>query len=151
VAKTARPVKPKPTPTPVQPPPPVEAASPAPPPETPAPPVQAAEPVAGSPPAPAPPTPEPESGATTGARAIYQPMPEIPPELRRQAMRAVAVVRFTIAPDGTARVELREATPDPQLNRILISAFAKWRFFPATERGKPVASSLTLRVPISVE
>jgi len=85
------------------------------------------------------------------ARAIFQPMPEIPPELRRQAMHLVAVVEFAIAPDGTAQAVLREATPDPALNRVLIAAFARWRFFPALEQGKPIASTLTLRVPISVE
>ncbi len=66
-------------------------------------------------------------------------------------MQVVAVVRFTIAADGSAKAELREATPDPQLNRILAVTFGKWRFFPAMERGKPVASTLTLRVPITVE
>jgi protein TonB len=131
---------------------------PAPPTETPAPwptlPSQSTattEPVAAPAPAPASRTTVPASGGTTGARAIFQPTPEIPPELRRQAMKIVAVVQFTIAADGSAKAELREATPDPRLNRILVVTFGKWRFFPAMERGKSVASTLTLRVPITVE
>ena len=110
---------------------------------------------------PAPPIPSPAAtpsapsqapgGGTTAARAIVQPMPDIPPELRRQALRLVAVVRFAIAADGSARAELTEATPNPELNRVLLQAFARWRFFPATEQGRPVASELTLRVPITVE
>lgn len=91
------------------------------------------------------------AGGTSGARAIEQPMPEIPPELRRYALSLVAVVKFTIAADGAAKAELAEATPDPRLNRALLEAFRRWRFFPAMQDGKPISSVLVLRVPIRVE
>lgn len=55
------------------------------------------------------------------------------------------------AADGSATAELEEATPDPRLNQVLLAAFQRWRFFPATEHGQPVASTLVLRVPIKVE
>lgn len=113
-------------------------------------------PRSAAPPSPPPPPPQrPEedglSGGTGAARAIIQPTPVIPPELRRHAMNLVAIVRFTIAADGAAKAELEEATPDLRLNQVLLDAFQRWRFFPATERGKPVASTLTLRVPVKVE
>jgi protein TonB len=62
----------------------------------------------------------------------------------------VAVVRFTIGTDGAATPELEESTPDPQINRLLLDTFRRWRFFPAMQEGKPVTSTLVLRVPITV-
>lgn len=112
-------------------------------------------------PAPSPTTEQPSStpqpspdkgpaGGTSGARAIFQPLPDIPADLRRHALDVVARVRFTIASDGTATAELIEATPDPRLNQVLLETFLKWRFFPAVEQGKPTASVLVLTVPISI-
>ena len=90
------------------------------------------------------------SGERMSARALYQPLPEIPEELRRQNLEAVAVARFRVAADGSAQVELVRATNDTRLNQALLGALARWRFFPAMEEGRPVASELEIRVPISV-
>jgi protein TonB len=91
------------------------------------------------------------AGGTAGARAILQPKPEIPEQLRHQAINLVAIVHFAIAPDGSATATLDQPTPDPRLNRVLLDAFRRWRFFPALDHGKPVASTLTLRVPVTVD
>jgi len=85
-----------------------------------------------------------------GARALYQPLPEIPEDLRRRAIDLVAVARFHVSANGSAEVELIEPTPDPNLNRALMETLRKWRFFPAMEAGKPVASVVDIRIPISV-
>ena len=77
-------------------------------------------------------------------------MPQIPDALRRHRIDAVAVVRFSVAPDGSTTVELREATDDPRLNQVLLEGFKRWRFFPALAHDRPVASILELRVPIEV-
>jgi len=47
------------------------------------------------------PVPEPPQlgGASAGARAIYQPMPQIPDELRRRRLDAVAIVVFHVKPE----------------------------------------------------
>jgi protein TonB len=92
----------------------------------------------------------PPSGNTAGARAVYQPLPEVPEELRHRAVELVAVARFRVAPDGSAEVELMTPTPDPAFNRVLLEALRKWRFFPKIEAGKPVASAVDVRIPISV-
>ena len=75
----------------------------------------------------------------------------IPPELRHHAINLVAVVRFAVAADGSATAELEQATPDLRLNQILLDTFRRWRFFPATRHGQPVASTVTQRVPVRVE
>jgi protein TonB len=85
-----------------------------------------------------------------GARALYQPLPEIPEELRRRAIDLMAVARFRVAANGSAEVELIEPTPDAALNRALLETLKRWRFFPALEGGKPQASTIEIRIPISV-
>jgi len=102
-------------------------------------------------PVPAPPVASaPPSGGNMGARALYQPLPEIPEDLRRRAIDLVAVARFRVSANGTAEVELIEPTPDPSLNRALMETLRKWRFFPAMEAGKPIASVVDIRIPVSV-
>ena len=101
-------------------------------------------------PTPAPPVATaPASGGNTGARALYQPLPEITEELRRRAIDLVAVAPFHVAATGSADVEL-QPTPDAALNRALLDTLKKWRFFPALEGGKPQASTIKIRIPISV-
>jgi protein TonB len=123
------------------------------------------------PPAPAPPTTAPATqvpltalppsrgpqDATPGgtdsmsARAIYKPMPEIPEALRRRTIDLVAVARFRVDATGRAQVELVEPTSDPDLNRALLESLKRWRFFPATQAGRPVASTIDVRIPVSVK
>jgi len=86
-----------------------------------------------------------------GARAILKPMPEIPDALRHRALDLVAVARFRVAADGRAEVDLIEPTPDPQLNRALMEALRRWKFSPAVSAGRPVASTIDIRIPISVK
>jgi periplasmic protein TonB len=62
----------------------------------------------------------------------------------------VALARFDIRPDGTATVELVQPTPNPVLNRIILDTLKTWRFFPALDRGRPVASTQEVRVRLEV-
>jgi len=86
-----------------------------------------------------------------GARAIYKPLPEIPDTLRSRNLELVALARFKVAADGSAQVELIEPTSEPDLNRALLEALKRWRFFPAMQNGKAVASSVDIRIPVSVK
>jgi protein TonB len=120
--------------------------------------VAVAPPVAAAPPRPAPPAPaEPPPAAgdalgtgNSGARAIYQPLPEIPEALRRRRIELVTVARFEVSPSGSATVELITPTSEPELNRVLLETLKSWRFFPAMSQGKPVASAVEIRIPVSV-
>ena len=89
--------------------------------------------------------------ANSGARAIVQPMPKIPEDLRAEAFKSSALARFHIAVDGSAEVELVKPTPYPRLNRILLDSLKKWRFMPAIKSGKPVASTEEILVKIEVK
>lgn len=131
----------------------------APAPEAEAPVPQAAKPSAGMPATvPATPSPgvqspssAPPGGGQMGARAVYKPLPEIPDALRRRNLDLVALARFKVAADGSAQVELIEPTSEPDLNRALLDSLKRWRFFPAMQNGKPVASSVDIRIPVSVK
>jgi protein TonB len=81
---------------------------------------------------------------------LYQPKPEVPEALRHRSLELVALARFHIGADGGAQVELLEPTSDPELNRSLMETLRKWRFFPELRNGRPVASTLDIRIPISV-
>jgi len=89
-------------------------------------------------------------GGNMGARAIYNPLPEIPESLRRRSLELVAVARFRVAVNGNAQVELIQPTSEPELNQALLASLRRWRFFPAMQDGKPVASAIEIRIPISV-
>ena len=89
--------------------------------------------------------------ASSGARAIVQPMPQIPEDLRAEAFKSSALARFHIAVDGSAEVELARPTPIPRLNRILLDSLKKWRFIPAIRGGVPVASIEEILVKIEVK
>lgn len=101
-------------------------------------------------PAPAPHPPAPVDSGRAAARALYRPLPVIPDDLRGQAIEMEALARFDIKADGTATVVLVRPTPIPALNRIVLSTLATWRFFPAMEGGKPVASTQEVRVQLEV-
>ncbi len=75
------------------------------------------------------PSAAPPGGGQMGARAIFKPLPA----------------------DGSAQVELIEPTTDPELNHALLDSLKRWRFFPAMQNGKPVASSVDIRIPVSVK
>ncbi|MES2405714.1 MAG: energy transducer TonB [Pseudomonadota bacterium] len=149
--KVARPVAVQPTPQRMQTPPPAPKVA-LPPPPPPQPPPPQAEP------APVPP-PKPEPGPSTGqggtqqmgARALYQPKPKLPEDLRDETIHTVLVARFHIKPDGSATVELTQPTSNPLINQSFFNTLKTWRFFPAIQGGKPVASVLDVKLPIDVE
>jgi protein TonB len=87
---------------------------------------------------------------TAGARAIYAPVPEIPDELREDALDTVAVAHFKVGYDGQVEVTLVKPTINPQLNGILLDTLKQWKFFPAMKSGVAIDSQFDVRIPISV-
>jgi len=87
---------------------------------------------------------------SSGARAIYAPVPKIPDDLRENVFEAVAVAHFQVTFDGNARVSLVQPTSNPRLNSILIDTLKQWRFFPALRNGVAIDSEFDVRIPIAV-
>ncbi|TDN63034.1 outer membrane transport energization protein TonB [Paraburkholderia sp. BL10I2N1] len=109
------------------------------------------------------PSPSSDRGATTAerasagsapgnspARAIAQPLPSVPDELREQAYQTVAVARLVIHTDGSVAVELIKPTQYPRLNQIVVETLRSWRFFPAMQDGHPVETQQDIRVHFNV-
>jgi periplasmic protein TonB len=91
------------------------------------------------------------TGSTVGARALYDPAPSLPDDLRENAFSAEAVAHFIVNSDGTVQVSLTQPTPDPRLNQLILDTLRQWKFFPAMKDGVAIASELDVRIPISVE
>ena len=106
----------------------------------------------------APPPPPPPIAAPTasnaiahmGAKAIYQPLPQIPDDLRDEAISAIAMARFRINQDGTASVELLKPTQNPRINQLILNTLKTWKFFPALQDGKPIPSTQDIKVNVNV-
>lgn len=78
---------------------------------------------------------------------IYQPLPEIPDDLRFDAFNSYAIARFHIAKDGSVeRVELVRACSNPRLNQLLLKTLKNWRFNPNSK-----TSTQDIRVTFKVE
>jgi len=93
------------------------------------------------------------AGSTPGnspARAITQPLPSVPDDLREQAYQTIAIARFVIHTDGSVAVELIKPTQYPRLNQILVETLRSWRFFPAIQDGHPVETQQDIRVHFNV-
>lgn len=88
--------------------------------------------------------------ASGPARLVAQPLPELPDDLREDAYQFIAVARFAIHTDGSFDVTLIKPTPNPRLNRILMTTLYRWRFVPASEAGHPVESRQDVRVHFNV-
>ncbi len=139
VTHATAPVKPAPTPAPT---------APASPPAVPA----AVPPARPTPPAP---TPADSAGGNPGAegmgaRAVYQPTPDIPEALRQSSLHCVMSVQFAIGTDGHADVTLRHGCSDPRINQVVLTTLQTWRFFPAMQNDQPVASTLDMDIPIDI-
>jgi len=86
-----------------------------------------------------------------GAHAIYAPVPEIPDDLRENAIQTVAVAHFKVTYDGEVTVSLATKTDNPRLNEILLDKLKEWRFFPAMKNGVAIDSEFDLKIPITVQ
>jgi periplasmic protein TonB len=88
---------------------------------------------------------------STGARAIYAPVPKIPDDLREDTFESVAVAHFKVTYDGRVEIALVQPTSNPRLNEILIDTLKQWRFFPAMKKGVAIDSEFDVRIPIAVQ
>jgi hypothetical protein len=89
-------------------------------------------------------------GSHSEARLLTPSEPELPAELSDRAFSFDVTARLTIALDGAVtQVMLSQPTPEPYLNQALIVALQRWRYYPAVDAGKPVASTVEVNFTIS--
>jgi len=86
-----------------------------------------------------------------GAHAIYAPVPEIPDDLRENAIQTIAIAHFKVTSDGEVTVALETRTENSRLNEILLDTLKQWRFFPAMKNGVAIDSEFDLKIPITIQ
>lgn len=77
---------------------------------------------------------------------IYQPLPEIPDELRYEAFNSKVSARFFVLKNGAvANVELIKPSNNPKLNHLLLKSLREWKF-PANSSGFIQEVNVTFKV-----
>jgi TonB family protein len=88
-----------------------------------------------------------EKIASTKLKAIFNPLPSIPYDLREEAFVSEALARFYINADGSvAKVELIKPCINPRLNNLLLKSLRSWKFV-----ANSVDSTQDIRVSFKVE
>jgi protein TonB len=83
--------------------------------------------------------------------ADSQPKPQIPDDLRTEALDKTCVAEFTVGPDGApTNVKITQSTGNNELDRLALDAARKWKFKPATRDGQPIQSQVRLHVEFQV-
>lgn len=78
---------------------------------------------------------------------LFNPLPQIPDDLREESFMSDALARFYINADGSvAKVELIKPCANPRLNHLLLKSLRKWKF--ATNS---IDSTQDIRVHFKVE
>lgn len=65
---------------------------------------------------------------------LFQPLPDIPFDMRNEAFSTKIIAKFYIEKDGSvSAVELLEISHNPRLNLLLLKSLKKWRFEPSNQ------------------
>ncbi len=74
---------------------------------------------------------ETNKNINTNIKPLYQPLPEIPDELRYEAMRSNALAKFYIDNNGlVTKVELLKPSNSIKLDYLLLKSLRQWQFPP---------------------
>lgn len=76
------------------------------------------------------PAPAPVEAVEVALKAIAQPQPEFPRELRSTVSQGRVTLAFTVQTDGTVSVPSVVSSTNRRLNRPALDAIARWRFEP---------------------
>jgi protein TonB len=79
-------------------------------------------------------------------RVIYQPSPQMPPQLRKLAPATVAIV-FVVDQRGRVESPIVQSSSDPSFEGAALAAVKQWKFEPGKRNGEPV--KFRMRVPIT--
>jgi outer membrane biosynthesis protein TonB len=69
-------------------------------------------------------------------KPIYQPLPDIPEELRYQFLKTQAIAKFYINANGTIdKVELLKPSSSVKINYLLLQSLKQWQFPPSNKNS----------------
>jgi protein TonB len=78
---------------------------------------------------------------------VYQPTPEIPPEVRQKKIKGAVHIVFIVDRNGRVANPVVQKSSNPTLDQPALAAVKRWRFEPGKRAGQPVP--FKMRVPIS--
>lgn len=80
-------------------------------------------------------------------RAVFQPPPDYPADLRKRRVEGTVYVVFVVDKNGRVANPTVQAPVHPALDSAALQAVRRWRFEPGRRRGQAV--QFKMRVPIS--
>ena len=79
---------------------------------------------------------------------LGNPPPRYPIDSRRQLEQGTVVVRVLVGASGEpGDCKVRASSGHQRLDRAALQAVCRWRFFPATRCGRPVAWPMDVPIP----
>ena len=86
------------------------------------------------------------------AEPTSQIRPEIPDDLRAEALDKTTVVEVSVNADGTVvEAKVYVSSGVEELDQIAVRAAKRWRFHPATRDGEAIASKVRLHIEFKVD
>jgi TonB family protein len=89
-------------------------------------------------------------GCITAPHATYAPNPEYPKKESKARHRGVVVLELVVDADGLPR-DIRVSQPlSSDFDKAAINAVKTWRFTPASQDSKPIATKIKVEVSFSL-
>jgi TonB family protein len=92
-----------------------------------------------------------QSGQLMAPVATSKSDPGYPLELMRENVHGTVTLYAVIHADGSVRDIRVLDSPDERLDAFASSAFARWKFIPATKNGSPVALETVVMIPFRIK
>jgi TonB family protein len=86
---------------------------------------------------------------TTPPRRSYTPAPEFPKQQGKAHFQGTVQLALVVDPDGLTRDITVFRSLSPDFDEMAIDAVKKWKFYPATLDGTPVATKIKVEVTFS--
>jgi protein TonB len=105
-------------------------------------------------PTPPPPVPKPilePVGPTKNAQPSSQVYPDIPEDLTSEDYKSSVRVKVDVAADGSFTVSLVTSSGKMEVDQRVLDALKRWKWKPALQNGKPIASTLRFRFNFEVQ
>ncbi|HUA77459.1 MAG TPA: energy transducer TonB [Acetobacteraceae bacterium] len=105
-------------------------------------------------PPPAPPAHHGGTGLVSGPHVIPAALdraarnipPAYPPQAAQAGEQGSVILRVAVAPDGTGAVSIAQSSGYALLDNAARTAVARWHFVPARRAGRPVPSTMLIRI-----
>jgi protein TonB len=95
---------------------------------------------------------KPHVPVLASAEPLAQPLPEVPDDLRAEALDKSVVVTVVVSPEGKANeLTVTSSSGTAELDDLAVKAVKRWTFRPATRDGEPVAGKVRVHVRFKVE